>query len=149
MYQITMTVPAPPVKVFPLLCPVREHEWIEGWHATVLRSQSGVAERGCVFQSGDGPAHERCTWIVVEHEPPRRVVFALFQPGAFAEELSIDVEPSAEGSNLTWQREVTALSLEGAAVVARRTAEADAKHAAIERALVHFVTTGACLPWPR
>ena len=36
-------------KVFPLLCPVREAEWIDGWNPIVVLTQSGYAEQDCVF----------------------------------------------------------------------------------------------------
>ena len=34
-------VAAPPEKIFPLLCPVREKEWIPGWHAETVYLASG------------------------------------------------------------------------------------------------------------
>ena len=40
---------ASPGKVFPLLCPVREAEWADGWLPELVISSSGVAERDCVF----------------------------------------------------------------------------------------------------
>jgi len=42
---------APPGKVFPLLCPLREYEWIEGWQCEMLHSDSGIAEKNCVFRT--------------------------------------------------------------------------------------------------
>lgn len=140
-----MSVPCPPERVFPLLCPQREHDWIEGWSATILRSASGLAEPGCVFQTGEGAPAERCTWIVVEHDPPRRVAFALVQPGLFAEVLAIDLAANGGGTTLTWRRESTPLSEEGVEVVARRRDEVDSMHARLGRALTHYLTTGRCL----
>src|SRR6266481_7636473 len=43
------TLRAPPAKVFPLLCPVREAEWAEGWLPELVISSSGIAEGDCVF----------------------------------------------------------------------------------------------------
>ena len=43
------TVDAPPVKVFPLLCPKREYDWTEGWGCHIVYSQLGVPEKYCVF----------------------------------------------------------------------------------------------------
>ena len=34
---------------FPLLCPVREREWLAGWNPTIVHTKSGVAEPGCGF----------------------------------------------------------------------------------------------------
>ncbi|MCI0541884.1 MAG: hypothetical protein L0Z50_42350, partial [Verrucomicrobiales bacterium] len=44
---------ASPAKVFPLLCPVREAEWANGWMPGRVISSSGVAERDCVFLTSD------------------------------------------------------------------------------------------------
>jgi hypothetical protein len=38
-----------PAQVFPLLCPVREADWIVGWDPLHVVSETGVAERDCVF----------------------------------------------------------------------------------------------------
>ncbi len=47
-------IDASPEAVFPLLCPVREGEWLEGWAETceVIWSASGLAEPGCVVRGG-------------------------------------------------------------------------------------------------
>jgi hypothetical protein len=39
-------IQAPPEEVFPLLCPVRETEWVRGWDPIVVYSHSGLAEPG-------------------------------------------------------------------------------------------------------
>jgi len=99
---------SPPEVVFPLLCPVREREWVEGWQADVLHSISGVAELGCVFVA------RGATWVVTRYEPARRIEFALFD-GATVETLSIALAPARGGTDMTWTRHYTALSPAGAA----------------------------------
>lgn len=64
---------ATPAEVFPLLCPELEKAWLPGWDARMIHSASGVAERGAVFETNSA------TWIVTEHDAPRRVAFARFQ----------------------------------------------------------------------
>lgn len=64
---------ATPEQVFPLLCPELEKAWLPGWDARMIHSASGVAERGAVFET------KTATWIVTEHDAPRRVCFARFQ----------------------------------------------------------------------
>jgi hypothetical protein len=41
--------------VFPLLCPVREVDWIEGWMPLSVVAESGFAERDCVFTTSAEP----------------------------------------------------------------------------------------------
>jgi hypothetical protein len=59
---------APPEKVFPLLCPVREKDWLDGWNYKMVYSKSGVAEDGCVFTT---PHHSKneTVWIVTKYDP--------------------------------------------------------------------------------
>lgn len=64
--------------VFPLLCPVREAEWLDGWRYTMIYSQSGLVEEGAVFRT----PHEGepdTVWVVTHHDPVhRRVEFTRF-----------------------------------------------------------------------
>ena len=60
---------ASPAKVFPLLCPVREAEWADGWLPELVISSSGVAERDCVFITAD--KLEKTIWYITRHEPER------------------------------------------------------------------------------
>jgi hypothetical protein len=41
--EYTQTNDASPEIVFPLLCPVREAEWVPDWKYRMIYSQSGVA----------------------------------------------------------------------------------------------------------
>jgi hypothetical protein len=81
------TINAPPDAVFPLICPVREAEWLDGWRYTMLFSVSGVVEQGAVFSRTDTaprrrapspartPGHYRlesaCTHVVAPPRPRR------------------------------------------------------------------------------
>jgi len=40
---------ATPEKIFPLLCPAAEYDWIENWDCELVFSRSGVNEEGCIF----------------------------------------------------------------------------------------------------
>ena len=37
--------------VFPLLCPVREKDWLVDWDYEMIYSQSGLVEKDCVFST--------------------------------------------------------------------------------------------------
>jgi hypothetical protein len=139
-YEHHMRVAGAPADVFPLLCPVREHDWIEGWSAEVVRSASGVAERGCVFRAVG------LTWVVHTYEPPRRIGFALTAPERFVELLDIEVAADGDGSALTWRRDITGLCADGDGDVARRLAAWPQSHRWLERALDHYLATGQRMP---
>ena len=60
-------LPAAAKQVFPLLCPVREAEWIDGWDPIGVFSSSGKAERDCVFVTRADPGN--AVWVITEHDP--------------------------------------------------------------------------------
>ncbi len=67
--------------VFPLLCPVREKDWIDGWDYDMVYSKSGLAEEGCVFTT---PHHGKTetTWYINKHDKLHHIVeFVRFTPG--------------------------------------------------------------------
>ena len=91
------TINAVPEVVFPLLCPVREAEWLDGWRYTMIFSRSGLVEEGAVFRTpGDG--EENTLWIVTKHDGVRRAVeFTRFTPGSRVCVLRIGVRPDGAG----------------------------------------------------
>jgi hypothetical protein len=139
-FEATLRVAAPPATVFPLLCPVREHDWVDGWAATVVHSVSGLAETGCVFTTGD------LVWVVHAHVPPRHVGFTIVAADRFAELLTIDVTATDGGCALHWRRAITALTAAGAIDVEHRLAGWPDSHGYLERALGHHLATGGRLP---
>jgi hypothetical protein len=91
-HQYTQTNSASPEKVFPLLCPVREADWVPGWQYRLIYSQSGVAELGCVFITPNEDGSETI-WLVTEYDPAAfRVAFAWVNPGSVAAQISIRLE---------------------------------------------------------
>ena len=68
-HTYTQNLVAGPGEVLPLLCPVREADWIEGWDPTVVFSESGLVEDGCVFMTASDPGP--AIWFVTRHEPDR------------------------------------------------------------------------------
>ena len=94
------TINAAPDTVFPLLCPVREAEWLDGWHYTMLWSQSGLVEEGAVF-STPGEGEEDTVWIVTRHDATKRAIeFTRFTPGSRVCVLHIAVGPGTGGRSL-------------------------------------------------
>jgi len=112
-HQYTQTNIAPPEKVFPLLCPVREADWVPGWQYRLIYSQSGVAEAGCVFITPNEDGTET-TWVVTEYDPAAfRIAFAWMNPGLVTAQIRISLERSAENTEADIQYTYTALSVAG------------------------------------
>ena len=70
-----MHVSAVPDRVFPLLYPVREYEWIETWRCEMVHSKSGFAELDCVFKTRHGDVED--VWTVSRYEPNERIEFVV------------------------------------------------------------------------
>lgn len=64
--SFTKRLVAAPSAVFPLPCPVREADWIEGWDPISGLSASGVAEVDCACTTGASPSS--AIWHVTRHE---------------------------------------------------------------------------------
>ncbi len=65
----------PPSKVFPLLSPVREYEWIEPWQCEMLHSDSGIAEKNCVFRTRFPGDSSDDVGVINHYEPNTRIEF--------------------------------------------------------------------------
>ncbi len=138
------TINASPDDVFPLLCPVREAEWLDGWRYTMLHSQCGLVEEGAVFSTpGDG--EEDTVWVVTRHDPARRVVeFTRFTPGSRVCVLDIGVTPADQGhSHVDIAYTYTAIAPAGDTFIERFT-EASFRGAVTfwEASMNHWLKTG-------
>jgi len=65
--SFTQHLCAPADTVFPLLCPVRETEWVNDWRPKLVITDSGVAEPGCIFVTPGIP--EDALWLMRVHDP--------------------------------------------------------------------------------
>jgi hypothetical protein len=113
---------AEPAAVFPLLCPVREAEWIDGWDPSLVVSHSGVAEPDCVFTTSAGTAD--AIWYITRHEPENAFVEMIrITPGVTACRLTIQLRAVAAGSEATITYSHTSLGAAGDELVASFTEE--------------------------
>jgi hypothetical protein len=93
------TINATPERVFPLLCPVREAEWLDGWQYSMIYSESGLVEAGAVF-STPHEGEEDTIWIVTKHNSKTyEVEFARFTPKSRTCILNIAVKSKDENSS--------------------------------------------------
>ena len=136
---------APAVRVFPLLCPVRETKWADGWSPELVISSSGVAERDCVFITPD--KFGKAIWYITRHEPERWFVEMLrIVPGVTACRLEIQLSESADGcfADVTYSH--TSMGRAGDEFVATFTADYYQRFMqAWEKELNHFLKTGSRL----
>ena len=116
----TQRLVAAPDSVFPLLCPVREADWIEGWNPPLVISSSGVAERDCVFTTSTASAD--AIWYITRHEPDAGFVEMIkITPGITACRLTIQLRAAGKGSEADITYSHTSLGPDGDKFVASFT----------------------------
>jgi hypothetical protein len=136
---------APPVRVFPLLCPVRETEWADGWLPDLVISSSGIAERDCIFVTPDKLG--KAIWYVTRHEPQNWFVEMLkVVPGVTACRLEIQLTANGDEcfAHVTYSH--TSIGPAGDEFVAGFTADHYQKFMQTwESELNHFLKSGCRL----
>lgn len=91
--EYRQTIHATPEKVFPLLCPVRESDWLDGWRYRMVFSESGLVEEGAVF-STPLQGEEDTVWVVTRRDSETHLIdFVRFTPGSRICVLKISVKP--------------------------------------------------------
>lgn len=145
VHTYTQRLVAQPDAVFPLLCPVREAEWIEGWEPRLVASESGVAERDCVFVTPAQPAD--AIWYITRHEPESGFVeMVKITPNVTACRLSIQLRAVEGGSEADITYAHTSLGPEGDAYIASFTADFYRRFMQDwESRLNHFLREGSAL----
>ncbi len=145
--QTELIIDADPQQVFPLLCPVREYDWIESWQCRVLYSESGVAEDNCIFETDFAHNGGRETWVVTQYEKDLGIAFVRFTADEKIIKLDIRLNATGQGgTRLLWRKTYTGLSPAGNQVVAAMAGEFEQEADRIARMLNHFLKTGKMLP---
>jgi hypothetical protein len=138
----TQHIKASPEKVFPLLCPVRECDWVQGWRPTHVFAETGLAERDCVFVTAD--KGREAVWAYTDWDPENgRVELIKVTPGMTVGRITVRLtaEPSGTAAEITYMH--TALSEEGRRFVESFTAEFYAAFMQEwEDAMNHYLETG-------
>jgi len=115
-------VAAPAAEVFPLLCPVREYEWIPDWKCVMVYSKSGVAEKDAVFTTLEKP-FGRVLWTCVDYAPPNRIDYLLTFGTKASIRLELELTEVEGGCDFSWTMRFTAASRLMAALLRRRMSE--------------------------
>src|SRR6266513_3818938 len=146
-HEYTQTNDAPPETIFPLLCPVREADWVPGWQYKMIYSKSGVAEAGCVFTTPNDDGTET-TWLVTEYDPAAyRIGFAWIKPGQVAAQIEISLNKNSKGATTAGIRYTyTGLSAVGNREVERYDRKwFEQKMQGWEAAINHYLRTGKAI----
>jgi hypothetical protein len=141
----TMKIEANPESVFPLLCPEREKEWIDGWAYEMIYSKSGFAELNCVWKS-NFPNLGEAYWIMTRCVSPKEAEYVRFIPDLMIVNLLMELK---EQDNDTTLIEVTntftGLCKQGNLAVDQVSQVVNNTFSSLETSLNHFVSTGCLL----
>lgn len=146
----TQTIQADPSHVFDLICPVKEAEWLDGWDYTLMYSESGVAEEGCVFTSRQ-QGEKDTIWMITRRDIRNREIdFVRATPESRIALLTIAVKEKAPGvSSVRITYVITALGEEGNRFVEAFTEEKFNQAMQFwEKSMNYYLETGERLTRP-
>ena len=138
------TINAEPAKVFPLLCPVKEAQWLDGWQYHLFYSESGFAEEGCVFSTPQ-KGEQDTIWVITKHDKVNyEIQFVRFTPDSRTCVLNISVEPLKKNtSSVHIEYAYTAISDAGNQFIAELTEERFLSAVKFwEKSMNYFLATG-------
>ena len=146
-WSYTQNLDAPPERVFPLLCPVRETAWVNDWKPKAVFSESGLAEVDCVFITPGIP--EDALWLMTAHDVENHHLEIIkFIPGVVVGKISVTLAPAGDAkSTAEISYAYTALSDHGNRALEEFTLEHfEGFMKSWEVELNHFLRTGERLP---
>jgi hypothetical protein len=152
-HSFTQSINGTPEQVFPLLCPVREADWIPGWTTDWVISNSGVAEQNCVFQTPTRPGSEGAAsiWVITHHDSEAyEVEMFKVTPGFTVGKLQISLFANGRNvTNATITYEFTSLGPLGDAYLETFTEQWYKKFMQVwERQMNYYLETGEIIPDP-
>ncbi|MBM5810625.1 MAG: hypothetical protein FJ191_01470 [Gammaproteobacteria bacterium] len=128
--------------VFPLLCPVREFEYLPAWQCQIVRLDSGRIEDGGVFTTENGSD----VWVVARYEPEAAIRFVRTN-ALRAMVYDIEALPAPPGEvRLRWRQVITGLNPAGNRQI-EALRESDFRHMldGMQALLQHYLDTGTML----
>jgi hypothetical protein len=131
-----------PDKIFPLLCPTKEYDWIENWKCDLVYSKSGFAELDCIFKTAF-PGEGEETWITDRIEPNKLIQFIRVSDLRVIR-YSINLISNKNGSTTAkWEQTITALTEEGNQSVERYSnSDFEKLIRGLETMINHYLATG-------
>jgi hypothetical protein len=152
-HSLTQSIKGSPEQVFPLLCPVREADWIPGWTTDWVISNSGVAEQNCIFQTPPRPGAGGAAsiWVITRHDADAfEVEMFKVTPEFTVGKLQISLSAQGNtGTNATIAYEFTSLGPLGDTYLEGFTAHWYEKFMHVwEEQMNHYLETGEMITTP-
>lgn len=134
-----------PEKIFPLLCPVREYDWIDTWKCEMVYSNSGFAELDCVFIT-DLDGNEKEYWVIDKFEKNSTIQFLKFNSYIITR-YRISLKSNEDGTTTAnWEQLITSVNEKGNNYIeCYVNDEYSKKISALEDKLNYYLLNGKCL----
>jgi hypothetical protein len=134
---------ARPEEVFPQLCPTREADWIDGWIANLIYTDTGYAESHCILTTPDSNVLGPGLWIVTRREPDKIHEFVVIREDSVVGHFTIELVDNGDGTcDSIWTLIFTATDEKGNAVIEAMPDMDPDFDAVVLGALEHFLKTG-------
>lgn len=138
----TLALKADAKTVFPLLCPVKEVDWIVGWEdiCTLIYTDSGIAEEACVFET-DTKEEGKALWICSHYDADKtEITYIKHVIGKTIIKWDMIVRDTESGSAIDMICHMTSLSKEGVEFTRQMEAGLRTLFNDIERQINDYVT---------
>jgi hypothetical protein len=134
---------ARPEAVFPQLCPTREVDWIDGWIANLIYSDTGYAEPDCILTTPDSNVLGAGLWIITRREPNKIHEFVVIREDGVVGHFTIELVDKGDGTcESIWTLIFTAVSEKGNAVIEAMPDKDPGFNVVVLDGLEHFLKTG-------
>ena len=134
----------PPEDVFPMLCPVREYEYIPPWECDIVYLDSGLAEQGGVFTThSHREGDQKDVWVISRHDTNRAIEFVRVN-GMRSMVYRIELQGTETGGTVvSWEQVITGLTEEGNQhVQTLQQSDFTAMLSHMQELLQHYLTSG-------
>jgi hypothetical protein len=134
-----------PEKIFPLLCPKREYEWIETWSCNIVFSETGFAELDCVFIT-EFPDDVKETWVIDRYIPNSLIQFVRFSESRIIRFL-IELQGNNDGTtSAIWTQYIVSLNEKGNSYIENLSQQGfETEIKTLENMLNHYLRTNTML----
>jgi hypothetical protein len=134
----------PPEDIFPMLCPVREYEYLPRWGCDIVYLNSGLAEWGGVFTThSHGEGDQKDVWVISRYDMNRAIEFVRVNHMR-SMIYRIELQGTENGGTVvSWEQIITGLTEEGNRYV-RTLQQSDftAMLSHFQELLEHYLATG-------
>jgi len=134
----------PPEDIFPMLCPVREYEYLPGWECDIVYLYSGLAEQGGVFTThSHGEGDQKDVWVISRYDTNRAIEFVRVNRMRTMI-YRIELQGTENGGTVvSWEQIITGLTEEGNRYVRTlRQSDFTAMLSHFQELLEHYLAAG-------